>query len=65
MNSDLQSWLDSVLGPNFIENVNRSNGDIFVIFMISAPLSLLLFLIFNRYRHWILVDLGTHKWLVK
>ena len=65
MSSDVRNWIDIVFGPNFVENISRSNQDIFIIFVISVPLSLLLFLIFNRYRHWMLVDLGFHKWLVK
>jgi hypothetical protein len=39
--------------------------DIYWIFVVAIPLSLLLYLIFDRYKHKILVDLGHHKWIIK
>jgi hypothetical protein len=37
----------------------------YIIFLISVPLSLLLYMVFSKYRHYILIDLGFHKWLIK
>ena len=33
--------------------------------LISIPISLLLYLIFHRYNHSIVVNLGGHRWLIK
>ena len=33
--------------------------------LISVPISLLLYLIFHRYNHSIVVNLGGHRWLIK
>ncbi len=33
--------------------------------LISVPISLLLYLIFHRYNHSIVVNLGDHRWLIK
>lgn len=39
--------------------------DFYLPVLISIPLSFLLYLLFHKYRHWILVNLGEHKWLIK
>ena len=65
--------------PNFLENfydkylrfydersVLKTQGELYILFMISIPLSLFLYLLFSRGRHKTLVDLGRgHKWLIK
>ncbi|MBC7405968.1 MAG: hypothetical protein H7230_00645 [Candidatus Parcubacteria bacterium] len=33
--------------------------------LISVPISLLLYLIFHRYNHSIVVNLGEHRWVIK
>ncbi len=43
----------------------KTVGELYVLFLISVPLSLLLFILFNRRRHKMVVDLGEHKWLIK
>jgi len=43
----------------------KTIGELYILFLISVPLSLLLFMLFNRHRNKILVDLGDHKWLIK
>jgi hypothetical protein len=47
------------------QGILASLQQIYVIFLVSVPLSLLLYLMFSKYRHYILVDLGHHKWLIK
>jgi len=47
------------------KNVQKTLVEIFILFMISIPISLLLYLLFNRYRQKMLIDLGQHKWLIK
>jgi hypothetical protein len=39
--------------------------DVSLIFLVSVPLSVLIYIIFSRYRHWMEVDLVDHTWLVK
>lgn len=43
----------------------KNMGEVYIMFLISVPLSLLLFFLFSKKRHKTLVDLGEHKWLVK
>jgi hypothetical protein len=45
--------------------VYKTLGELYILFLISVPLSLLLYLLFNRHRSKMLVDLGFHKWLIK
>jgi hypothetical protein len=59
-NNEINTWIQS----NF-NTLVQSLNDIFNIFLISVPLSLLLYLIFAKYKKWIVVDLGNHKWLIK
>lgn len=44
---------------------SKTVGELYILFLISVPLALLLFILFNRHRHKLLVDLGDHKWLIK
>ena len=44
---------------------SKTVGELYILFLISVPLALLLFILFNRHRHKMLVDLGDHKWLIK
>jgi len=59
------SQLNDIINIFGVESINKTVQDMFAAFFISVPLSLLLYLIFSRYRHWTLVDLGDHKWLIK
>jgi hypothetical protein len=43
----------------------KTVAEMYVLFLISVPLSLLLFILFSHHRHKTLVDLGEHKWLIK
>ena len=43
----------------------RSLLDLYLIFTITVPISILVYLIFERYRIKMFVDLGNHKWIVK
>ncbi len=44
----------------------KTQAELYILFMISIPLSLLLYLLFGRGKHKTLVDLGRgHKWLIK
>jgi hypothetical protein len=43
----------------------RSLADLYLIFTITVPISILVYLIFERYRIKMFVDLGNHKWIVK
>ena len=43
----------------------KNLGEFYLLFLITVPLSLLLFLLFSRKKHKTLVDLGEHRWLVK
>lgn len=38
---------------------------LYIIFLVSVPLSLLLYLVFTKSKKMIMVDLGKHKWLIK
>jgi len=58
-------FIDAIATALNIEDINKTIQDMYVVFLISVPLSLLLYLIFSRYRHWMLIDLGNHKWLIK
>ena len=40
-------------------------ADYYVVFLVSIPISLLLYLYYSKHRHWLLVDLGHHQWLTK
>jgi hypothetical protein len=51
-----------LLNPQFL--LEQGKG-LYLIFLLSIPLSLFFYILYSRYRHWILVDLGEHKWLVK
>lgn len=56
--------------PSFLTDLSRFDwraflADYYLVFLISIPLSLLLYLYFSKHRHWIVVDLGHHRWLTK
>jgi hypothetical protein len=48
-----------------IDFVMKSLQDIVVVLIISVPLSLILYIMFNKNRKWVLIDLGQHKWIIK
>lgn len=39
--------------------------DIKAVLMVSIPVSILHYWFSKHVKHWILVDLGVHKWLIK
>jgi hypothetical protein len=39
--------------------------DLVLIFVVSIPLSVLIYILFSKYRHWTEVDLVDHKWLIR
>jgi hypothetical protein len=46
--------------------VLKNQTELYILVMITVPLSLLLYLLFSRSKHKTLVDLGRgHKWLIK
>ncbi|MEI6728244.1 MAG: hypothetical protein WCK98_01240 [bacterium] len=46
-------------------HLSKTVGELYILFLISVPLSLLLFMLFNGHRSKTLVDLGHHKWIIK
>lgn len=48
-----------------LQDGGRSLLDLYLIFTITVPISILVYLIFERYRIKMFVDLGNHKWIVK
>lgn len=59
-----QPFLD--YSKNFgLQDGGRSLLDLYLIFTITVPISILIYLIFERYRIKMFVDLGNHKWIVK
>jgi hypothetical protein len=48
-----------------LQDGGRSLLDLYLIFTITVPISILIYLIFERYRIKLFVDLGNHKWIVK
>ena len=48
-----------------LQDGGRSLLDLYLIFTITVPISILIYLIFERYRIKMFVDLGNHKWIVK
>jgi hypothetical protein len=44
----------------------KHQGELYILLMVTIPLSLILYIFFSRGRHKILVDLGRgHTWLIK
>lgn len=39
--------------------------DIRAVLMVSIPVSILHYWFSKHVKHWVLVDLGIHKWLIK
>jgi hypothetical protein len=39
--------------------------DIRAVLMVSIPVSILHYWFSKHVKHWVLVDLGVHKWLIK
>lgn len=39
--------------------------DIRAVLMVSIPVSVLHYWFSRHVKHWVLVDLGVHKWLIK
>jgi hypothetical protein len=55
-----------VLEPlNKIINPDVITTDIRAVLMVSIPVSLLHYWFSRHIKHWVLVDLGAHKWLIK
>jgi hypothetical protein len=63
MNSD---QITSILEPiTRIINPDVLTTDIRAVLMVSIPVSLLHYWFSKHVKHWVLVDLGAHKWLIK
>jgi len=55
-----------VLEPlNKIINPDVVTTDIRAVLMVSIPVSLLHYWFSRHIKHWVLIDLGAHKWLIK
>jgi hypothetical protein len=48
-----------------LDKSSKALLDLYAILAFAIPISLLFYLIFDRYKHKILVDLGHHKWIIK
>ncbi len=55
----------SIVSFDYIRQNIGDMKDLALIFLVSIPLSILLYILFSKYRHYMLVDLGDHKWLIK
>lgn len=57
--------LQSILSGDIFQNMSKDSKDLGLIFLVSVPLSVLLYIVFSKHRHWMIVDLGHHTWLVR
>ncbi len=48
-----------------LQSYGKSLFDIYLILAIATPVSILAYLIFERYKHKMFIDLGNHKWIIK
>ena len=48
-----------------IINPDILTTDIRAVLMVSIPVSLLHYWFSRHVKHWVLIDLGAHKWLIK
>jgi hypothetical protein len=55
----------NILNSDLLQNIGKEGKDLGLIFLVSVPLSVLLYIVFSKHRHWLVVDLGHHTWLVK
>ena len=63
--SDIIKQINLILVRFGLQTSGRSIMDLYLIFTFSVPVSILIYLIFDKYRHKILVELGQHKWIVR
>jgi hypothetical protein len=61
-----QTFIEKYIRPWDTSFVTKSTTEIYILLIISVPLSLILYLLFSKGNHKTLVDLGHgHKWLIK
>jgi hypothetical protein len=48
-----------------ILNLQYLFSDFRAVLMVSIPVSILHYWFSRHIKHWVLVDLGVHKWLIK
>ena len=63
--SDIIKQINAIVVRFGLQTSGRSIMDLYLIFTFSVPVSILIYLIFDKYRHKILVELGQHKWIVR
>lgn len=49
---------------NFWGAVVNLGSESYIAFLVAIPISFLLYLVYNRLQHKILVNLGDQKWLI-
>jgi len=62
-------WLKSIY-DGFILTLQRGDTreiayHFFIVFVTSSLLALFLYIFNNKLKHYLLIDLGFHKWLIK
>jgi hypothetical protein len=57
--------IQTILSGQAIQGLSKDIQDLMLIFFVSVPLSVLIYIIFSKHRHWKIVDLGHHTWLIK
>lgn len=63
--TNISKYLQILLEKLNLQTYSKSLFDIYLILAIATPVSILAYLIFERYKHRIFVDLGNHKWIIK
>ena len=58
-------FLDKFFRTYDSNHYQKTVGELYLLFLISVPLSLLLFFLFHQRHGKTLVDLGHHKWIIK
>lgn len=50
---------------DWIGKITTLWSEIYIVFFITLPVSFLIFIVFNKLQHKIIVNLGDQKWLIK
>ncbi len=61
----LQSIYDGTVNTLQTGDVKEIMYHFMVVTVISALIAMFLYVIYNKFKHKILIDLGYHKWLIK